>query len=117
MDEASLKMPGFFEKFIFEQEAHSYISISSSLAKQLMSLQKLFTILIFGSSIYTLLIPCRYTEMGDNLGCNSKKKHGEQTVLQDYLPDEDKSVRLTVLQDHLHHYDKGVREEANLFTF
>ena len=55
--------------------------------------------------------------MGDNLGCNSKKKHGEQTVLQDYLLDEDKSVRLTVLQDHLHHYDKGVREEANLFTF
>ena len=39
------------------------------------------------------------TEMGDELGCNSKQKHGEQTVLQNYL----------------HNGSKGVREETIFF--
>ena len=31
--------------------------------------------------------------MGDDLDCNNIQKHGEQTVLQNYLHDEDKGVR------------------------
>ena len=31
--------------------------------------------------------------MGDDLDCNNIQKHGEQTVLQNYLHDEDKRVR------------------------
>ena len=31
--------------------------------------------------------------MGGDLGCNNIQKHGEQTVLQKYLHDEDKRVR------------------------
>ena len=31
--------------------------------------------------------------MGGDLGCNNIQKHGEQTVLQKYLHDEDKQVR------------------------
>ena len=31
--------------------------------------------------------------MGDDLGCNNILKHGEQTVPQNYLHDEDKGVR------------------------
>ena len=31
--------------------------------------------------------------MGDDLDCNNIQKHGEQTVLQNYLHDEDKWVR------------------------
>ena len=31
--------------------------------------------------------------MGDDLDCNNIKKHGEQTVLQNYLHNEDKGVR------------------------
>ena len=39
--------------------------------------------------------------MGDDLGCNNILKHGEQTVPQNYLHDE----------------DKGVREETFFFIF
>ena len=31
--------------------------------------------------------------MGDNLDCNNIQKHEEQTVLQNYLHDEDKGAR------------------------
>ena len=31
--------------------------------------------------------------MGDDLDCNNIQKHGEQTVLQNYLRDEDRGVR------------------------
>ena len=31
--------------------------------------------------------------MGDDFCCNNIQKHGEQTVLQNYLHDEDKGVR------------------------
>ena len=31
--------------------------------------------------------------MGDDFDCNNIQKHGEQTVLQNYLHDEDKGVR------------------------
>ena len=53
-------MPGFFEKFIFELEAFSYIKMGLSLAKQLVSPQKMFSILIFGSPVCTPLIPCHH---------------------------------------------------------
>ena len=74
-----------------------------SLAKQLMSPQKMFTILIFESPVCKPLIPCHYSviEIGDDLGCNNIQKHGEETVLQNYLHDE----------------DKGVREETIFFNF
>ena len=35
--------------------------------------------------------------MGDDLGCNNIQKHGEQTVLQNYLHDEDKGVREEII--------------------
>ena len=70
-------MPGFFEKFIFELEV-SYIRMGLKLANHLMSTQNMLSIFIFGSPVCTLLIPC---------------KHGEQTVLQNYLHDDDKRVR------------------------
>ena len=31
--------------------------------------------------------------MGDDLDCNNIQKHGQQTILQNYLHDEDKWVR------------------------
>ena len=52
-------MPGFFEKFIFELET-SYIRMGERLAKQLMSLQKMLSILIFGSPVCTPLIRCHH---------------------------------------------------------
>ena len=38
-------------------------------------------------------------EMGDDLDCNKTQKHGEQSVLQNYLHDDDKGVRekITIL--------------------
>ena len=59
-----------------------------SLAKMLMSPQKMFSILISGSPVYAIII-----EMGDDLGWNKIQKHGDQTVIQNYLHDEDKGVR------------------------
>ena len=53
-------MSGFFEKFIFNQEAFSYIRMGLSLARQLRLPQKILTILIFGSPVCTPLIPCLY---------------------------------------------------------
>ena len=53
-------MPEFFGKFIFELEAFSYMRMGLSLAKQLMSHQKILSILIFGSPVRTPLIPCHY---------------------------------------------------------
>ena len=53
-------MPDFFEKFIFELEAFSYIRMGLSLAKPLMSPQKMFSILIFGSPVCAPIIPCHY---------------------------------------------------------
>ena len=53
-------MPELFGKFIFEFEAFSYLRIGLSLAKQLMSPQKMLSILIFGSPVCTPLIPCNY---------------------------------------------------------
>ena len=50
----------FFEKFIFELEAFSYIRMGLSLANQLMSSQKMFSILTFGSPVCTSLIPYHY---------------------------------------------------------
>ena len=67
--------------------------IGLSLAKQLMSAQKMFTILIFVSPVCTPLIFVIITEMGEYLGCNNIQKHGEQTVLQNQLDDEHKQVR------------------------
>ena len=46
--------------FIFELEAFLYIRMGLSLAKELMSPQKMFSILIFGFPVCTPLIPCRY---------------------------------------------------------
>ena len=68
----------FFEKFTFELEAFLYIRMGLSLEKQLISPQKIITIII---------------EMGDDLGYNNIQKHGDPTVLQNYLHDEDKGVR------------------------
>ena len=48
-----MNLPGFFEKFIFELEAFSYIRMGLSLATQLISPQKMFSILIFASHICT----------------------------------------------------------------
>ena len=81
-------MPEFFEKFSFELEAFWYIRMDLSLAKMLMSPQKMFSILISGSPVYAIII-----EMGDDLGWNKIQKHGDQTVIQNYLHDEDKGVR------------------------
>ena len=53
-------MPEFCEKLIFELEAFSYIRMSLSLAKQLMSPQKMFSILIFGSPVCAPLILRHY---------------------------------------------------------
>ena len=52
-------MPGFFENLIFELGA-SYIRISLRLKRQLMSPQKMFSILVFGSPVCTPLIPCHH---------------------------------------------------------
>ena len=68
----------FFERKSFELEAFLYIKMGLSLEKQLISPQKIITIII---------------EMGDDLGYNNIQKHGDQTVLQNYLHDEDKGVR------------------------
>ena len=75
-------MPGLFEKFIFELKAFSYIRMGLSLKKQLMSPQKMITILIFEFSVCTPLILAIIIEMGGDLGCNNIQKHGEQKVLQ-----------------------------------
>ena len=56
-----MNMPGFFEKFIFELEVFSYIRMGLSLAKQLISPQKMFSILVFGSPVCTPLIPSQWT--------------------------------------------------------
>ena len=53
----------------------------------------MFSILIFGSPVYTSLIPCHCYWDGDNIGCNNIQKHGEQNVLHNYLHDENKGVR------------------------
>ena len=60
-----------------------------SLAKQLMSPQKMFSILILGSPACTPLI----IEMGDVLDWDNIQKHGQQTFLQNCLHDEVKGVR------------------------
>ena len=52
-------MPGFLEKFVFELEA-SYIRMDLRLAKQMLSPQKMFPILIFGPPVCTPLIPCHH---------------------------------------------------------
>ena len=70
-------MPGLFEKFVFELEASSYIKMDLTLAKQLISLQKMLSILIFGSPVYTTLILAIIIEMGDDLGCNNVQKHAD----------------------------------------
>ena len=57
-------MPEFIEKFIFELEALSQIRMSLSLANHLMSTQKMFSILIFGSPICASLIPRHYYRNG-----------------------------------------------------
>ena len=51
-----------FEKkfFFFELEAFSYIRMGLSLAKPLTSLQKIITIFISGSLVFTPLLPCHY---------------------------------------------------------
>ena len=56
-------------------------------------LRKCSLFLIFGSPVCTTLILTITVEMGDELGCNNIQKHGEQTVPQNYLCDEDKGVR------------------------
>ena len=86
-------MPGFFEKFIFELEAFSYIRMGLSLAKLLMSPQKMFSILIFGSPVCTPLIPCHYYWNGWWPWLEQQTESGEQKVMQNYLHDEDKGVR------------------------
>ena len=54
-----------------------------TLAKQLISLQKMLSILIFrsilifGSPLYTTLILAIIIEMGDDLGCNNVQKHAD----------------------------------------
>ena len=54
----------------------------------------MFSILIFGSPVCTLLIPClSLLKREGTLDSNNIQKHGEQTVLQNYLHDEDKQVR------------------------
>ena len=54
----------------------------------------MFSILIFGSPVCTLLIPClSLLKREGTLDSNNIQKHGEQTVLQNYLHDEDKGVR------------------------
>ena len=35
--------------------------------------------------------------MSDDLDCNNIQKHGEQTVLQNYLHDDDKQVREDII--------------------
>ena len=84
--------PGFFENLIFELE-DPYIRMGMRLAKQLMSPQKMFSVLIFGSPVCTPLIPCHHYWTSDDLDCNNIQKHGEQTVLQNHPHDEDKGVR------------------------
>ena len=86
-------MPEFFGKFIFELEAFSYIRMGLSLAKQLMSPQKMFSILIFGSPVCTPLIPCHYYWNGWWPWLERQTESGEQKVMQNYLHDEDKGVR------------------------
>ena len=85
--------PGFFKKLSSGSLLTTYIRIVLSLAQQLMSPQKMFSILIFGSPVCTPLIPCHHYWTGDDLDCNNIQKHGEQTVLQNYLRDEDRGVR------------------------
>ena len=54
----------------------------------------MFSILIFGSPVCTLLIPClSLLKRKGTLDSNNIQKNGEQTVLQNYLHDEDKGVR------------------------
>ena len=87
-------MPGFFEKFNFEVKAFSYVRMGLSLAKHLISPQKMFSILIFGSPVCTLLIPClSLLKKEGDLDSKNIQKNGEQTILQNYLHDEDKGVR------------------------
>ena len=50
----------FHFKFIFELETFSYIRMGLSLAKQLISPEKMFSILVFVSPICTPLIPCHH---------------------------------------------------------
>ena len=89
----------FFDKFIFDLVAFSYsIRMTLSLAKQMMSPQKMFV----SSEKFTILISCSlYTFnplslslkcVTDSLSCNKKQKHGEKAVLQNYLHDEGKEV-------------------------
>ena len=89
-------MPHVFEKIIFELEAFSYIRRGLSLAKQFMSPQKMFSVLIFGCPVCAPLIPFHYYWNGwwnNILDWNNIQKHGEQTNMQNYLHDEDKGVR------------------------
>ena len=86
-------MPGFFEKIIFELEVLSFIRTVLSLEKQLMSPQKMFSILIFGSPVCTPLIPCHYYWNGWWPWLEQQTESGEQKVMQNYLHDEDKGVR------------------------
>ena len=51
-----------------------------TLAKQLMSPQKMFTILILGSPVSKPLISCHYYWIGWRLCCNNIQKHREQTT-------------------------------------
>ena len=92
-------MPEFFEKFIFELEAFSYIRMGLSLAKQLMSPQKMFSILIFGSPVCTPLIPCHYYWNG----------------WWPWLEQHTETWRAEVMQNYLHDEDKGVTEETIFF--
>ena len=50
----------FFERFIFELEAFSYIRMGLSLAMQMISPPKMYSISIFVSPVCAPLIPCHY---------------------------------------------------------
>ena len=72
-------MPVVFENIVFELEFFSYIKMGLSLAKHLMSPQKMFSFLIFRSPVCAPLIPCHFL---DDLDSSNILIHGEQKVLQ-----------------------------------
>ena len=80
-------------KSLFLSWRPSRISGWAWVAKLLMSPQKMFSILVFGSPVCTPLIPCHYYWNGWWPCLNNIQKHREQTVMQNYLHDKDKGVR------------------------
>ena len=89
----------FHFKFIFELETFSYIKMGLSLAKQLISPQKMFSILVFASPVCTPLIPCHRYWNGWQPGL---QRHTETWRADN--PAE-------------HGYDKGVRGETIFLIF